>query len=149
MVSRERSKQADLLRSRSDADAESAQAELARVMAQFPGAAAFVQDVTERHAAITALATSEARYRLAVDATQLGTWSWDVGSDVASFDDRVRELLGLAEGNARSRASVIDTRIHPNDRERLNASLMRAADPAGDGRFQGEYRIVHEDGTER
>ena len=30
-----------------------------------------------------------------------------------------------------------------------NASLMRAADPAGDGRFQGEWRIVHEDGTEQ
>jgi PAS domain S-box-containing protein len=113
------------------------------------GVVAFVQDVTERHAALAALAASEARYRLAVDATQLGTWSWDIATDVATFDDRVRTLLGLSEENARSRASILESRVHPDDREHLNASLMRAADPAGDGRFQGEWRIVHEDGTER
>src|SRR5215207_6668989 len=60
------------------------------------GVVAFVQDVTERHAALAALAASEARYRLAVDATQLGTWSWDITTDVATFDDRVRTLLGLS-----------------------------------------------------
>ena len=113
------------------------------------GVVAFVQDVTERHAALAALAASEARYRLAVDATQLGTWSWDITTDVATFDDRVRELLGLSEENARSPASILETRVHPDDREHLNATLMRAADPAGDGRFQGEWRIVHEDGSER
>src|SRR3954471_9657704 len=96
-----------------------------------------------------ALAASEARYRLAVDAARLGTWAWDVETDIASFDDRVRELLGLSDENARSRASIIESRIHPDDRERLNVGLMRAADPSGDGRFQGEYRIQLPDGTER
>jgi len=113
------------------------------------GVVAFVQDVTERHAALAALAASEARYRLAVDATQLGTWSWDIATDIASFDDRVRALLALPEENARSRASILESRVHPEDREQLNAALMRAADPSGDGRFQGEWRIVHPDGSER
>jgi len=113
------------------------------------GVVALVQDVSERHAAVAALAASEARYRLAVDATRLGTWSWDVASDIATFDDRVRELLGLGDEDTLTRASILATRIHPDDRERVNAELMHAADPAGDGRFQGEYRIVHEDGTER
>jgi PAS domain S-box-containing protein len=113
------------------------------------GVVAFVQDVTERHAALTALAASEARYRLAVDATQLGTWSWDVESDVAMYDDRVREIVGLTEETVSSRARIMEVRIHPDDRERVNAALMRAADPTGDGRFQGEYRLFHEDGSER
>jgi PAS domain S-box-containing protein len=99
--------------------------------------------------ALGASAASEARYRLAVDAARLGTWAWDVQTDVASFDDRVRELLGLSDENARSRASIIEARVHPDDRERLNEGLMRAADPNGDGRFQGEYRIERPDGTER
>ncbi len=113
------------------------------------GVVAFVQDVTARHAALAALAASEARYRLAVDATQLGTWAWDIETDVATFDDRVRELLGLTNENPKSRASIVESCSHPDDRERLNASLMRAADPTGDGRFHGEYRIVREDGSER
>ena len=102
----------------------------------------------EQNAALEAGA-SEARYRLAVDAARLGTWAWDVESDIASFDDRVRELLGLSDENARSRASIIESRVHPDDRERLDAGLMRAADPSGDGRFRGEYRIQRPDGTER
>jgi PAS domain S-box-containing protein len=92
---------------------------------------------------------NEARYRLAIDAARLGTWTWDVATDVATFDDRVRELLGLSDENARSRASIIETRVHPDDRERLNAALMLATDPSGDGRFQGEYRIARPDGSER
>jgi PAS domain S-box-containing protein len=98
---------------------------------------------------LDALAASEARYRLAIDATGLGTWSWEVESDLATFDDRVRELLGLSHENSRSRSSILETRIHPDDREGAAAALQRAADPAGDGRFQGEYRIQLEDGTER
>jgi PAS domain S-box-containing protein len=98
---------------------------------------------------VDALAASEARYRLGTDATQLGTWSWEVESDIATFDDRVRDLLGLGGENMRSRASILETRIHPDDRERVSAALRRAADPAGDGRFQGDYRIRLEDGTER
>ena len=113
------------------------------------GVVAFVQDVTERHDALAALAASEARYRLAVDATQLGTWSWDVATDVATYDDRVREIVGLTENTVSSRARIMEVRIHPDDRERSNAALMRAADPSGDGRFQGEYRLFHEDGSER
>ncbi|HUQ84003.1 MAG TPA: GAF domain-containing protein [Gemmatimonadaceae bacterium] len=113
------------------------------------GIVAFVQDVTARHTALAALAASEARYRLAVDAAQLGTWAWDIATDVATFDERVRELLGLGRDHTRSRAGIIETRVHPDDRDRLNAALTRAIDPAGDGRFQGEYRVVHEDGTER
>src|SRR5688500_2207803 len=93
------------------------------------GVVAFVQDVSERHAALTALAESEARYRLAVDAAQLGTWAWDVATDIATFDDRVRVLLGLSAEHAQSRSSILESRIHPDDRAALNAALMRAADP--------------------
>jgi PAS domain S-box-containing protein len=117
-----------------------------------PGAETPREGVTNGHsplAALTTLAANEERYRLAIEAAQLGTWMWDVATDVATFDDRVRELLGLSDENARSRASIIETRIHPEDRERLNAALMRAANPSGDGRFQGEYRIARPDGIER
>jgi len=113
------------------------------------GVVAFVQDVTERHMALAALAASEARHRLAIDATRLGTWAWDVGSDTATFDDRVRELLGLPDKTGSSRVGAIVARVHPDDRDRLNEAFARVVDPEGDGRFQGEYRIVRDDGRER
>jgi PAS domain S-box-containing protein len=157
MSIREPPEQAASQRPMPDADADAARDQAARAMSETPqtpagthGSAgddvAFVSDAAARDAP---LAASEARYRLAIDATQLGTWSWDAATDLATFDERARDLLGLGNEYTGSRASILETRIHPDDRERVRADLARAADPAGDGRFQGEYRIVREDGTER
>jgi PAS domain S-box-containing protein len=97
----------------------------------------------------TALTASEARYRLAIDATQLGTWSWDPGTNTATVDDRTRDLLGLTDAEVGSPGKIIATRVHRDDRERLLAGVRTAIEPSGDGRFQGEYRIRLPDGTER
>jgi signal transduction histidine kinase len=48
-----------------------------------------------------------------------------------------------------SRGNIIATRVHPDDRAGLRASLEAAANPLGDGRFHGEYRVVRPDGSER
>jgi PAS domain S-box-containing protein len=41
------------------------------------------------------------------------------------------------------------TQIHPDDRARVEAAIRRAHDPAGDGRFDVEYRIICRDGSIR
>ena len=41
------------------------------------------------------------------------------------------------------------TQIHPQDRARVVAAIGAAHNPAGDGRFEIEYRILHRDGTVR
>jgi PAS domain S-box-containing protein len=100
------------------------------------------------HTAV-ALAESEMRHRLAVEATQLGTWTWDLASDTATVDARVRELFGLESDDARPRLGILAERIHPDDRARVTAALAAATDPGGDGRYHAEYRVVRPDGTER
>jgi PAS domain S-box-containing protein len=95
------------------------------------------------------LVESEARKRVAVDAAGMGTWEWDLGSDTASFDPRVRELFGFAGDDPLDRMQILAGRVHPDDAERVGTALSAAADPAGDGRYHAEYRIVHPDGTER
>ena len=99
--------------------------------------------------AARALAESEMRHRLAVEATQLGTWTWDLATDAATFDARVRELFGFERDDAQPRLGILAERIHPDDRERVAAALAAAADPRGDGRYAAEYRVVRPDGTER
>ena len=95
------------------------------------------------------LAESEARLRLAAEAAQLGTWSWDLTTDAATFDWRVRELFGFEQDEPWPRAEILATRVHPEDRDRVAAALAAAADPAGDGRYAMEYRVVRPDGSER
>jgi len=104
---------------------------------------------TAAERAAAALAESEARYRLAVDAAQLGTWTWDLRTDAATFDARVRELFAFGGDDPWPRLDILATRVHPDDRERVSAALQAAADPAGDGRYEAEYRIVRPDGSER
>jgi hypothetical protein len=55
------------------------------------GVLVFVRDRTEYYRGQDALRQSEARHRLAVEIAQLGTWSWDLATDTATFDDRVRD----------------------------------------------------------
>jgi PAS domain S-box-containing protein len=94
------------------------------------------------------LAESEMRHRLAVEGAALGTWTWDVASDVATFDARVRELFGFEEISAESRVGILANRVHPDDREQVDAALAAAANPDGDGRYDTEFRVVRPDGTE-
>jgi PAS domain S-box-containing protein len=98
--------------------------------------------------AARALAESEARLRFAVEAARLGTWTWDLATDAATFDAQVRELFAFGDG-PEPRADILATRVHPEDRARVGAALAAAADPAGDGRYAAEYRVVRPDGTER
>jgi PAS domain S-box-containing protein len=106
-------------------------------------------DVTERARAEAALRESEARYRLAADTARLGTWTWDLRTDAATFDPRVRALFGFPDDAPQPRADILATRVHPDDRARVAAALAAAADPAGSGRYDAEYRVVRPDGTER
>jgi PAS domain S-box-containing protein len=107
------------------------------------------QPDAERVDAHAAFAASEEQYRLAVDAARIGTWSLDLATDAVAADERTRDLLALTEADVASRNNIIATRVHPDDRQRLRGSIEAAANPAGDGRFQGEYRIVRPDGSER
>jgi PAS domain S-box-containing protein len=96
-----------------------------------------------------ALAESEARHRLALEAAGLGTWAWELDRDHATFDARVRELFGFESDQPRQRADILATRVHPADAGNVAAALRAAADPAGDGRYQVEYRVVRPDGSQR
>ncbi|HEU4561752.1 MAG TPA: ATP-binding protein [Longimicrobium sp.] len=95
------------------------------------------------------LEQSEARHRLAVEAAGLGTWTWEMDSDEATFDPRVREIFGFESGERLPRAEILGTRIHPDDRDQVFAALSAAADPAGDGHYRAEYRVVPPGGDQR
>ncbi|HET7461350.1 MAG TPA: ATP-binding protein [Longimicrobium sp.] len=95
------------------------------------------------------LAESEARHRLALDAAGLGTWTWEIESDAASFDARVREMFAFGGSEPLQRMEILSSRLHPADLPAVQAALQAAADPAGDGRMRVEYRMLHPDGRER
>jgi PAS domain S-box-containing protein len=87
--------------------------------------------------------------RLALDAADQGAWGYDIAADRPIWDEKTFALFGLARGSPLSYARVVNEIIHPQDRERVDAAVRAAMDPAGDGRYDVEHRVIHPDGEVR
>ena len=105
------------------------------------GLVSVARDVTEQHRAEAALRETEDRRRLAVEAADIGTWSFDMDTLTPQWDDRCRALAGVPAGAAVGYATYLDS-LHPADRERVQAVTLAALDPAGTGAYRAEYRTV-------
>ncbi|WP_257714383.1 PAS domain-containing protein [Roseomonas populi] len=107
-------------------------------------------DLTPRTEAERARREAEERLRLAATAARIGTFDFRVAEGVLSWDDRCRELFGLPPGVPVSYEDSFLAGLHPEDRVRADAAVVRALDPAGSGAFNVEYRTIGiVDGVER
>ncbi len=113
------------------------------------GLVVIARDVTERHEAETRLREAEERRRLAVEAADLGLWSFYVTTNELQWDARCRALSGLPEDAAVTYATFV-AGLHPDDRAEVLAAMSAALDPAGAGSYHAEYRVIGlSDGVER
>ncbi|HKU61236.1 MAG TPA: PAS domain S-box protein [Gemmatimonadales bacterium] len=111
------------------------------------GAASIKRDITERRRAEAELRRHQDQLRLAHRAARIGAWHWDVASRLLTWDDGLRQLYGLGpDEQVRDLAGFL-ARVHPEDRERVEASFQRALQ--GGGGLGHEYRIVMPSGEIR
>ena len=114
------------------------------------GATVFIQDIDKEKRADERLRQSEERLNAAVQLAGLGLYSVEIdgGADLLTWDNRVRSLWGLPP-DCDVTYDIWESAIHSDDRERVRAVVERAYDPAGDGLYDVEYRVVGADGVER
>jgi len=92
---------------------------------------------------------SEARLKAAVDLVGLAPYAWDPVTNALEWDDRLRAMWGLKPG-APVDDKVFLAGIHPEDRPKVEAAIAACADPAGNGIYAIEYRVIGaDDGVER
>jgi PAS domain S-box-containing protein len=109
-------------------------------------------DETALRAASERIEHAQTGLELALAATQLGTWDLDLRSRRLQVSPRAAAIYGVAFDARTSVEDVrraIEGRLHPEDHERVVGAARAALDPAGDGRFEVEHRIVLADGTVR
>ena len=107
------------------------------------------REIAEREKAQDELRQSEDRLRLATETTRLGTFDFDPVTGGLLWDARCKEIFGLPP-DAEVDYETFQAGLHPDDRDRADRAVRRALDPAGDGAFEIEYRVVGlGDGRER
>ena len=109
--------------------------------------AAQVAFAVERTRAEEQARLGEDRLRFALDAAMMGTWDWDLATQSVRWSDNLEEIHGLPEGTFDGTFDSYAREIHPEDRDRVFASVQRAL--AGDGDHDVEYRLVAPDGSIR
>ena len=105
------------------------------------------RDITARRRADAELRQRETWLRLALDAARAGLLEWDLATGRLWWSDAVFRMLGMAPGEAQPTCELWMSRVHPDDRARLDAEMRAAL--AGAASAHVEYRVLLPDGEVR
>jgi PAS domain S-box-containing protein len=122
-----------------------------------PGEVKLIEDVAERTwdaverlRSEAALRKSEERLQLALEASSVvGTWDWDIQSDLVYADERFAILYGVDPEFAAAGAPIASfvNGIYPDDRNRIKEQIQQAVETGAP--LAAEYRTVDKYGQIR
>jgi PAS domain S-box-containing protein len=104
-------------------------------------------DITQAKRSEAALRESEQRLRHAIEATGMGTWTWDHGSDRYFWDEALCQIFGITPDQVPGNVEGFLTLVHPEDREDVTATIARNLQAGAYGDLR--HRIVRPDGEVR
>lgn len=102
-------------------------------------------EITHRKLAADALRASEAKLELALRASGMGVWQWDIAVHRRIYDNQTCALLGLDPVSFKGTEDEFFSAIHPDDREKIREALIRSA--TANEPYETEYRAVRPDGS--
>lgn len=107
----------------------------------------FASVLLHREAAEASAAHYLHRLEVAAEVGALGIWELDLATRTFTADHRLTDMLGLLPTSMDHRISAVLNRIHPEDRDRVQAALETAAllEPP----VSVEFRVVLPDGQTR
>jgi two-component system, cell cycle sensor histidine kinase and response regulator CckA len=83
---------------------------------------------------------SEERLRMALDAARMIAWEWDPVADRVSATSNLAEVYGLAPGTTIENAGQGFPLVHPDDRERHQATVTQALTSRGS--YVSRFRVT-------
>ncbi len=99
----------------------------------------------KRREAQAALASSERRLKLVMDAAGIGTFDWDLMTGQLLWDEQSEQLFGYEPGGFDGTYATFVDRVHPDDRAKVEHSIALALNARIP--MIHEFRIVWPDGS--
>jgi len=90
------------------------------------------------------LSNTEARLALALEASELGLWDWNLLTDEVHHS-HLEEIFGITQAAVKSVRNDLRPRLHPDDLPLLRRALVEHLKGRTDG-YRIEYRVRHADG---
>ncbi len=105
-------------------------------------------EIAERKRSEQALQDSQQRFQLVSQATQDAIWDWDIIRNSVWWSPSIELQWGYTQDQIEPTPDWWASRIHPEDRERILASVRDLLSSPGT-EWSGEYRYRRADGTYR
>jgi len=115
---------------------------------QVIGVLGIARDITARYRAEKAAKLSKTRLSVALQATQIAIWDWNIKRDRWHASREYYTGLGYPPQTGSADRKVWLERVHPDDRPRVQAAI-EAARSGVPRRYEYEARLRHADGTYR
>lgn len=93
----------------------------------------------------TTLRENAERLQLALEASQTGSWDWNMITGRITWDDYLHPLYGLKPGEFKGTFESFNDLIHPDDRAKAEQNIRRALKERRE--FSMTYRVVWPDGS--
>jgi PAS domain S-box-containing protein len=105
------------------------------------------RNVSERRLAGAEISKINRQLADAQRLAHLGSWGWDVPADVVTWSDELYRIYGLDPRSFKATYQGFLEHVHPNDRERVDATIRKAFETKGG--FEFEHQIIRADGQVR
>jgi PAS domain S-box-containing protein len=99
-----------------------------------------IQQISDRR-----LQEREEQLRFAIYAARIGMWNWNLITGEITWNPEHEQLLDFAPNTFDGRFETFESRIHPDDREKLNQAVQTAIQEHSI--YKHEYRILWGDGS--
>jgi PAS domain S-box-containing protein len=83
---------------------------------------------------------------MALEAGQIGVWSWDISSCKATWSSNLEDVCGLARGSLDGTRMILENDVHPDDRPAVAAAMQEALRTRTPRRVQ--YRLLTKPGED-
>jgi PAS domain S-box-containing protein len=111
------------------------------------GAVVTFDDITQRKQAEDAVRERTQQFNEAQHLARLGSWNWDVRTNLVSWSDELFRLCGVDPQQFGATFEAYLEYVHPDDRERVRSDIEKALHERGS--FVHECQFVKPDGTIR